>query len=83
MTIVESTRPVTGGVDTHLDVHVAAALDANGGVLGVESFPTTPAGYRELHGWLAGSVSWRGSGWRAPAPTAPGWPGSCSAPGWR
>ncbi len=53
MTIVE-TRPVTGGVDTHLDTHVAAALDANGGVLGVESFPTTPAGYQDLHAWLAG-----------------------------
>jgi transposase len=52
MTIVETTRPVTGGVDTHLDVHVAAALDANGGVLGVESFPTTRAGYRQLHDWL-------------------------------
>ncbi len=52
MTIVESTRAVTGGVDTHLDVHVAAALDANGGVLGVESFPASRAGYRELHGWL-------------------------------
>ena len=44
MTIVE-TRPITGGVDTHLDVHVAAALDGNGGVLGVESFPTTSAGF--------------------------------------
>jgi transposase len=54
MTIVESTRPITGGVDTHADVHVAAAVDANGGVLGVESFATTPAGYVELHGWLAG-----------------------------
>ena len=52
MTIVESTRPITGGVDTHLDVHVAAAVDANGGVLGVESFATTPAGYRELFSWL-------------------------------
>ena len=31
MTIVEGTRPVTGGVDTHLDVHVAAALDDIGG----------------------------------------------------
>ena len=51
MTIVE-TRPITGGVDTHLDVHVAAALDANGGVLGVESFPTTTAGFAELHAWL-------------------------------
>ena len=54
MTIVESTRPITGGVDTHLDVHVAAAVDANGGVLGVESFATTPAGYGELYSWLAG-----------------------------
>jgi transposase len=52
MTIVESTRPVTGGVDTHADVHVAAAVDANGGVLGVESFATTPAGYGELCSWL-------------------------------
>src|SRR6478609_4626491 len=53
MTIVESTRPVTGGVDTHADVHVAAAVDTNGGVLGVESFATTPAGYHELCSWLA------------------------------
>jgi transposase len=53
MTMVE-TRPITGGVDTHLDSHVAAALDANGGVLGVESFPTTPAGYQALHAWLVG-----------------------------
>src|SRR5918995_5899962 len=51
MTIVE-TRSITGGVDTHLDVHVAAALDANGGTLGVESFPTTTAGFAELHTWL-------------------------------
>ena len=43
MTMVEITRPVTGGVDTHLDVHVAAAVDAGGGVLGVESFATTSA----------------------------------------
>ena len=53
MTIVESTRLVTGGVDTHLDVHVAAALDANGGTLGVESFATTPAGFAQLHAWLS------------------------------
>jgi transposase len=51
MTIVETT-PVTGGVDTHLEVHVAAVLDANGGVLGVESFPATRSGYRDLHAWL-------------------------------
>lgn len=44
--------PVTGGVDTHLDVHVAAALDGQGALLGVESFATTPHGYRRLLCWL-------------------------------
>lgn len=35
MTTMTSTRPyVTGGVDTHRDFHVAAALDHLGGVLG-------------------------------------------------
>src|SRR5918994_5884689 len=52
MTILSSTRLVTGGVDTHLDVHVAAVVDANGGVLAVESFPTTPAGHQALSAWL-------------------------------
>lgn len=36
---VETARAITGGVDTHLDVHVAAALDVNGGVLGVRIVP--------------------------------------------
>ena len=51
MTIVE-TRAITGGVDTHLDVHVAAALDPVGGVLGVESFLATRTGYAELFEWM-------------------------------
>jgi len=51
LTIVE-TRAVTGGVDTHADTHVAAALDAIGGVLGVSEFPATPAGYAGLLAWL-------------------------------
>ena len=51
LTIVE-TRAVTGGVDTHADVHVVAALDPIGGLLGVEQFPTTPAGYAGLLDWL-------------------------------
>jgi transposase len=55
MTIVENrTITVTGGVDTHLDFHVAAAIDSNGGVLGVETFDTTTGGYRHLVAWLAG-----------------------------
>jgi transposase len=39
---------VIGGVDTHADVHVAAACDQLGGVRGTASFPTTTAGYRLL-----------------------------------
>ena len=45
---------VTGGVDTHADTHVAVAIDDNGGLLGVESFPADRAGYEELLGWLVG-----------------------------
>src|SRR5499426_2808028 len=46
------TPAITGGVDTHADVHVAAALDGIGGLLGVSEFPATPAGYAQLLGWL-------------------------------
>jgi len=45
-------RSVVGGVDTHADFHVAAAIDGNGAMLGVESFPGDAAGYEELLGWL-------------------------------
>jgi transposase len=54
MTIVEDRRAVTGGVDTHADVHVAAALDPIGGLLGVREFPATAAGYAGLLSWLGG-----------------------------
>jgi transposase len=53
VSIVE-TRAITGGVDTHADVHVAAALDPIGGLLGVGEFATTPAGYARLLEWLGG-----------------------------
>jgi len=45
---------ITGGVDTHKDLHVAAALDGVGKLLGTGSFPTTTAGYRALLAWLRG-----------------------------
>ena len=32
---------------------MAAAFDERGGLLGTESFPTTPAGYQALVEWLA------------------------------
>ena len=51
-TIRQTAGPVIGGVDTHKDMHVAAALDGVGRLLGTESFPTTRRGYRRLLGWL-------------------------------
>ena len=54
MTIVEDRPVITGGVDTHADLHVAAALDPIGGLLGVQEFPATAAGYASLLGWLGG-----------------------------
>ena len=54
MTMVEDACVITGGVDTHAEVHVAAALDPLGGLLGVQEFPATAAGYAQLVGWLGG-----------------------------
>jgi len=49
-----TSRAVIGGVDTHKDVHVAAALDDLGVLLAATSFPTTSAGYENLRRWMAG-----------------------------
>ena len=78
--IVE-TRAITGGVDTHADMHVAAALDPIGGLLGVREFPVSAAGYAGLLGWLGGYGTCAGTRSRAPAGTAPAWTASCQLPG--
>jgi transposase len=51
-TMTDTASRVTGGVDTHKDSHLAAALDELGRVRGTEVFPTTPDGYRLLLRWL-------------------------------
>jgi len=44
---------VTGGVDTHADVHVAAAVcTTSHRLLGTAEFETTPVGYVQLLAWL-------------------------------
>lgn len=48
----DSTRPVTGGVDTHKDTHVAAVVDHLGTQIAVAAFATTAAGYAQLLAWL-------------------------------
>jgi hypothetical protein len=47
-TMTDPTSTVTGGVDTHKDTHVAAALDGLGRLLGTREFASTTAGYRQL-----------------------------------
>ena len=54
LTIVDEARAIAGGVDTHADTHMAAALDGIGGLLGVQEFAATPAGYARLLSWLQG-----------------------------
>jgi hypothetical protein len=56
MTIVEDARAITGGVDTHSEVHVAAALDPVGGLLGTREFPPARPGTPAC--W----TGWAGSG---------------------
>ncbi|MDA8263860.1 MAG: IS110 family transposase [Actinomycetota bacterium] len=46
-------RPVTGGVDTHKDTHVAVVVDEVGRVLGTKAFPADARGYVRLHTWMA------------------------------
>lgn len=53
------------GVDTHKEIHVAAAVDWQGTLVGEECFPTTRQGYRQLESWARCS----GSGWSAPGRT--------------
>ena len=45
---------LTLGVDTHADVHVAAALDDVGRLLGTRAVPTTPGGSAALLAWARG-----------------------------
>jgi len=50
--MVDTQRALTGGVDTHADVHVAAVIDPQGGLLGVKSFTTDLTGYKLLSAWM-------------------------------
>lgn len=68
--MTDQTRVVIGGVDAHVDSHHAAALDLQGRLLGSAQFPTTSAGYRSLHDWLAEFGELRCVVSSRPAPTA-------------
>ena len=78
--------PVTGGVDTHAGVHVAAVVDQAGRVLGTRAFPADTSGYAgalaglRADGELAkagveGTGSYGGGLARHLAAAGCGWPG--------
>jgi transposase len=67
VTMIGAERPGTKaevilGVDTHLDVHVAVAVDHLGRGLGESSVPTTVKGYEKLLCWAKGFGSVRCAG---------------------
>jgi len=47
-------RLVTGGVDTHAEVHVAGMAGQAGRVLGTREFPADAAGYQAALAWMRG-----------------------------
>ena len=50
--IAEQAGLVTGGVDTHAVVHVAAVVDQVGRVLGTRAFPADASGYAGALVWV-------------------------------
>ena len=50
--MADSSRPVTGGVDTHKGIHVAAVVDRLGAVLGTAAFDNSTPGYGLLRCWF-------------------------------
>jgi transposase len=50
--IAEQSPLVTGGVDTHAEVHMAAVADQVGRVLGTEVFPASGEGCRAALAWM-------------------------------
>ena len=49
---LDETIEIVGGVDTHKESHVVAAVDGAGRLLGTSEFPASATGYGELLGWL-------------------------------
>src|SRR5258708_705064 len=52
MAVIEGTRRIVGGVDTHKDLHVTAVGDEQDRVLETRSFATTRPGYRQMLAWM-------------------------------
>jgi hypothetical protein len=57
-TIADAGRLVTGGVDTHAEVHVAGVVDQAGRVLGTQEFPPTRRATGRRWPGCGATVSW-------------------------
>ena len=57
LTIAGAGRLVTGGVDTHAEIHVAGVADQAGRILGTKEFPATAEGYAAALVWMRGHAS--------------------------
>ena len=75
--------PITVGVDTHLDLHVAVTLD-HLGRLDDLTVPTTEAGYAKLLRWAEALESLERVGIEgALGLSAPAWRATCGRRAWR
>ena len=83
-TMTDPARSVIGGVDTHKDLHVVAAIDGLGRMLGHETFPADAAAIRPCCPGCDGGGAWRRSGWRVAGRGVPTWPDSlgCKGSSW-
>ena len=81
--IAEEGQLVTGGVDTHADMHVAAVADQVGRVLGTEQFPATGAGYRAVLAWMRSSGELVEVGVEGTGSYGPARPATWRARAWR
>ena len=79
MTIVEAPPSITGGLDTHLDVHVAAALDPLAGSSAPSPSQRTQLVIERSSRGSGSSARSPRSVSREPVPMARGSPGSCAA----
>jgi hypothetical protein len=76
MSMLADLVEVVIGVDTHSQTHTAAVLDAGtGAVLARATVTADPDGYAELVALAEQHCGLRAWRWRAPAATAPAWPG--------
>ncbi len=50
--LIKLPKPPLWGVDAHKDLHVAAVVDQNNKVPGIQYFATTRQGYRQMLAWM-------------------------------